>query len=310
MAYAADLPGRLAAIQQLQERTYARSLTALRDLTMSVPPQDSSLELLRAAEVTLRTRGFTHLRGVIHDDALLQELDAHISAVERASQAAKPTAEHASGSLLPPALEPEQRSDVLLALDAPVTNALCAALVGHGLQALLETCLGADALLWELSAMRSRPGARAQPFHPDVKWQRDEPSALVVWIATHDVTLEMGPTLLVPGTHTKRAHDAFDAAQGGSLPPDFVAAAAVGADGPEAPLLQRGDALVMDSRVLHCGLANRSECERTLFYFTFRRNGDADAEWQQSSLRQSLRDRYELDHLCHALREVSPADWS
>ena len=40
---------------------------------------------------------------------------------------------------------------------------------------------------------------------------------------------------------------------------------------------------------------------RTLFYCTFRRAGDADAEWQQSSLRESLRDQHPLDALCEEL---------
>ena len=54
---------------------------------------------------------------------------------------------------------------------------------------------------------------------------------------------------------------------------------------------------------MHCGLPNRSHSsERTLFYFTFRRDERAlDDQWGQSSLRQSLRDRYTLGGLSRAL---------
>lgn len=321
---------RLAAIRLSVERTHARCAERCivfanqnDSMPISSPPPASvpipspqpalgNIErehsMLDIAEATLRGSGFVHLQQIIDDDALIDELDAHISEIEHVaycqSISGDLSSEHVSGCLLPPALEPERRSDVLLALDAPVTTAMFTALVSGGVQPLLTRCLGPDALLWELSAMRVRPGAKPQPIHPDTKWQQEEPSALVVWIAMRDVTLDMGPTLLLPGTHTKPAHEAFHAAQGGSLPPDFAAAAAVGCEGPEVPLLKRGDALLMDSRLLHCGLGNRSDRERTLFYFTFRRNGDADSEFRQSSLRQSLRDRYELDHLCNALWDV------
>ena len=258
------------------------------------------------AEASLRQQGFVHIPRVLNDHSLLQALDAHISAMEISHRQCASSDQHPSGLLLPPALEPEQRSDVLLDLwdeNGVVATALLDALTGsRGIRALLERCVGSDAVLWELSAMRSRPGAKSQPFHPDTAWHRPEPSALVVWCALSDVTLEMGPTLLLPGTHSEQAHAAFHSVQGTDIPPDFAAAAAVGCEGPVAPLLHRGDVLVMDSRVVHCGLANRSDRERTLFYFTFRRNGDVDDEWLQSSLTRKLRgEHHRLDPLCEMM---------
>jgi hypothetical protein len=297
---------RLAAIRRETERTYSKASSALGASLLREG-------LLRgepcAAEAALRGNGFIHLPGVLNDEVLLHALDEHITATEVASRSVATTTQHPSGSLLPPALEPQGRSDVLLDLwdtndeASVVAYALVDVLTGPcGVRALLESCLGHDAVLWELSAMRSRPGAKSQPFHPDTAWQRPEPSAFVVWCALSDVTLSMGPTLLLPGTHRQAAHVAFDSAQGTEVPPDFAAAAAVGCEGPVAPLLRRGDVLVMDSRVLHCGLANRSGCERTLFYFTFRRRGDEDGEWLQSSLTQRLRnERNELHILSEAL---------
>ena len=146
--------------------------------------------------------------------------------------------------------------------------------------------------------MISRPGATSQPFHPDIIWQHPEPSALVVWIALCDVSREMGPILLLPRTHTRMAHAVFQHTRD-----PRAAADAVGCAEGAGPLLRRGDALVMDSRVLHCGLANCSDRDRTLFYCTFRRAADrsSDAEWSQSSLRESLRDHHTLEALCQRL---------
>lgn len=76
-----------------------------------------------------------------------------------------------------------------------------------------------------------------------------------------------------------------------------AAAASVGCTAAVAPRLFAGSALIMDSRVLHQGGANTSPLERTLFYFTMRRAGDEDEQWKQSSIRESLRDRYSLASL-------------
>jgi hypothetical protein len=126
------------------------------------------------------------------------------------------------------------------------------------------------------------------------------PVLLTCFVALQDVTEDMGPTLYLPGTHTAEAHARFfDAA------PSAGAAAAGfgGSDGddssqmvPASPkeellssrpkvraLLRAGDCALYDSRVLHCGTANRrqemeegadnaesSPSSRALFYFSFR----------------------------------------
>ena len=57
-------------------------------------------------------------------------------------------------------------------------------------------------------------------------------------------------------------------------------------------VMRRGDAVVFDSRILHCGSANESEARRAMFYFSFSRrdishNGTLDAELQRRELRLS-----------------------
>ena len=79
------------------------------------------------------------LHGVM-DEVLTSALDRYVSAVEANAQGVL-TAEHASGSLLPPTLEPKYRSDVLLDFEPPVVAAL-SALIHSRLAVLLAACLG------------------------------------------------------------------------------------------------------------------------------------------------------------------------
>ena len=152
---------------QLARDELARRKAALAtfDAQRGVPPPNETraanarrVDGHAAAESMLCAQGFVHLRGAL-DARMVADLDAHISQTEIASRREGPTAEHESRSLLPPTLEPRQRSDILLTLEPPVTTALFAALCEYGLATLLQARLGSDALLWELSAMRSRPGA-------------------------------------------------------------------------------------------------------------------------------------------------------
>ena len=69
----------------------------------------------------------------------------------------------------------------------------------------------------------------------------------------------MGPTHFWPQTHTTHAHDHFE-----EDPKAFLEAHA-----PLAPLLNAGDLLLYDARLLHAGGGN-SEKERALLYVTFR----------------------------------------
>ena len=149
--------------------------------------------------------------------------------------------------------------------------------------------------------MTSSPGARPQPVHPDTLWRSSEPTALVVFVALSSISRAMGPTTFLPGTHTADAHEVFHR-QGAA-----AAARLVGRTEAEAPLLEWGDALVMDTRVLHCGGANRSSSERTLFYFTFRRAGEPEPALRHSSLREGLRDQFSLEDVVECVSRAERA---
>jgi len=180
-------------------------------------------------------------------------------------------------------LTPTNRWDHKLLLSSPVRAAMKEALVS--LQSVLAEVIGGDACLWEAAALVSLPGAPQQQCHPDAAWQQRAP-AFVVFLALSNVTQEMGPTIVLPGTQTERAHDLFNGGNAAGTRKQLLCSRPH-----RAPCLKRGDALVLDARCLHCGGANYSRSMRALFYFTFVRRGCERLALRNPSLRDELRGR-------------------
>jgi ectoine hydroxylase-related dioxygenase (phytanoyl-CoA dioxygenase family) len=136
------------------------------------------------------------------------------------------------------------------------------------LSKVLSSTLTDDAQLYELATLISEPGSPRQPVHPDNPYQQ-YPPLLTCFIALQDVTEEMGPTIFLPKTHTKGAHDQFD---------DITFHDVSNRDNllKETPnvaaQLNSGDVAVFDSRTMHCGGANTMNggSTRALLYMSFR----------------------------------------
>jgi len=130
---------------------------------------------------------------------------------------------------------------------------------------LITNLLGADAELYELSALISDPGSKRQTIHPDTPHNDNDdspPSLLTFFVALQDVTQEMGPTVFLPATNNKLSHDSLNDK---AFRDEFLSKSAV-----VQALLDAGDCSIFDSRTLHCGTGNESETRRTLFYVSFR----------------------------------------
>ena len=121
------------------------------------------------------------------------------------------------------------------------------------------------ASLFELSTMTSDPGSPRQPIHPDNCWS-DRALLYTAFVALQDIEDDMGPTLFLPGTHTRESHHTFLKGKGNAQAQFLTHAKYCTSH------LKKGDVQIMDSRVLHAGLDNRSTAgkRRTLFYFTIR----------------------------------------
>eukprot|EP01051_Picozoa_sp_SAG22_P006182 SAG22_NODE_396_length_11127_cov_33.460011_3_plen_215_part_00 len=158
-------------------------------------------------------------------------------------------------------------------------------------------CVGEDAVVSELGAHISFPGAAAQGFHTDHPWQ-PELQVVSCFIALHDVPEHLGPTELFPGSQLAPAH-VHDGSAGGCCsganlsladpcPDDgtvCLRCSQAGQPGGVLPcVLGTGDVLLMDARVVHRGGARRHEPEqqdghgggrsgarRSLLYFSTKR---------------------------------------
>jgi hypothetical protein len=124
----------------------------------------------------------------------------------------------------------------------------------------LVTCQGE---LYELAAVITDPGSKRQQVHPDLPFQQEAP-LYVIFLALQDVTEEMGPTSFLMRTHTHEENTTFfnQAKKDEQL------------NGADCRLstMKKGDAVLFDARILHCGNANHpvNGSTRALFNFSFR----------------------------------------
>jgi ectoine hydroxylase-related dioxygenase (phytanoyl-CoA dioxygenase family) len=118
-----------------------------------------------------------------------------------------------------------------------------------------------DGVLHELSSIISDPGSPTQCVHCDTPWLPNAEPLYTCFIALQDIDDDMGHTTYLPRTHTDQAHKIFNA--GVKQKENLISVAPA-----VQTRLKKGDCVIFDSRVLHCGGANSSEKRRVLFYFT------------------------------------------
>ncbi|KAL7492701.1 hypothetical protein ACHAWT_004521 [Skeletonema menzelii] len=163
-----------------------------------------------------------------------------------------------------------------------VTKALNEALRKSPVGGTIESIFGDGAILHEFSCLMSDVGSQRQVIHPDTPFVDGKgPVLYTCFIALQDVTMDMGPTTWLPRTHTKEAHVAFkDIYDKDELIKNQPAVLG---------LLPKGSCGIFDSRLLHCGTANRSNegLSRALFYFSFK-NPEVGYTGNPASIRLEL----------------------
>ena len=204
----------------------------------------------------------------------------------------------------------ENRCDLLMPLRGPCLDALEELLGSKSvLGPLLTEVVGDGGMLQEIACLISSPGSQQQPLHPDTPWT-ETPPLYAAFVALQDVTLEMGPTVYLPGTHTKESHVAF---YGGDLqggrdmsglrpPPlcgDFLSSREV-----VLGTLKAGDLALYNQQVLHCGSANESPDKiRRQFYVSFRNEAAAKVK-ARSSIRPAFKDKLTLGQIRQELEDM------
>jgi hypothetical protein len=207
----------------------------------------------------IRTDGLALLANVLSTDSS-QRLLVHVQ--ERLAQATALEPDSAA-SPFGDVLCRKNRYDLMLrADDPPVRRAISDAL--RSIAPCVERLLGQGALLYECSALVSDPGAPRQQIHPDTPFRRS-PVALTIFISLQDVTVEMGPTVFLPRSHTEACHEAYHSKDAPDMEEVLRSHPCV------TGIMRCGDAVVFDSRLLHCGSANTSSRRRVLFYLSFRK---------------------------------------
>ena len=141
------------------------------------------------------------------------------------------------------------------------------------LRDLYETLVTLQGEFYELAAVVTHPGSPRQIVHPDLPFQKTAP-LYVVFLALQDVTEAMGPTSFLLRTHTKSANAKFTSGDPTTKNEQLSTADC------RLSCLKKGDAVVFDARILHCGNANNAEstsdnamedkAARALFNFSFR----------------------------------------
>jgi Phytanoyl-CoA dioxygenase (PhyH) len=133
------------------------------------------------------------------------------------------------------------------------------------LRSLYETLVTRNGEFYEFAAVITNPGSDRQQIHPDLPFRNTAP-LYVIFVALQDVTLAMGPTTFLLGSHTERETRRFnDSSQRDALLATSTSRLA---------LLNQGDAVLFDARILHCGNANHATqhggATRCMLNFSFR----------------------------------------
>ena len=149
---------------------------------------------------------------------------------------------------------------------------------------LVAAVLGEDAEHSFSGVVSSEPGSPAQYWHtdsPHVAPEHRAAHAVNVLVVLHDVPLAMGPTEFACGSHVLTNHlsnpslvvDELVYQHAGTSPESLVKGTPHPVPESFASPLAAGSCLVFDDRILHRGLANRSDDTRHVAYFTYRRSG-------------------------------------
>lgn len=149
---------------------------------------------------------------------------------------------------------------------------------------LVTDTLGDDAEPSFSGVVYSDPGSPAQFWHidsPHVSADHLPPHALNVMVALHDIPLSMGPTELALGSHRLTNHLQNPALVADELvyqhettcPARLVVGTSQDTPANFSPALTAGSCLIFDDRILHRGLANDSNKQRSMVYFSYRQAG-------------------------------------
>lgn len=147
--------------------------------------------------------------------------------------------------------------------DNVVVDALAELLGPQGtLRHVYENLVSTEGDFYELAAIITDPGSKRQQIHPDLPFQDPAP-LYVIFLALQDVTEDMGPTSFLLKTHKSNEYSSAGATL--KSKDEILKKADC-----YVSTLSKGDCVLFDARILHCGNANASSTTRAMFNFSFR----------------------------------------
>ena len=149
---------------------------------------------------------------------------------------------------------------------------------------LVAAVLGDDAEHAFSGVVSSEPHTPAQYWHTDSPHESREhraAHAINVLVALHDLPMAMGPTECASGSHLLTNHlsnsslvlEELIYQHAGTSPELLVEGTDLSVPESCASSMTAGSCLVFDDRILHRGLANRTDTTRYVAYFSYRRKG-------------------------------------
>lgn len=169
------------------------------------------------------------------------------------------------------------------------------------LRAIYEKLVTSEGEFYELAAVVTNPGSSRQVIHPDLPFQ-DKAPLYVIFLALQDVSEAMGPTSFLIGTQTAKENAKFNDP---SQKDEQLSTADC-----RLSTLRKGDAVLFDARILHCGNANDPDKGKTraLFNFSFRNPEVSGSLGYDGSIRPGYCGAMRLRDVCDALLAYENGD--
>mmetsp|Transcript_11020 Transcript_11020/g.27104 ORF Transcript_11020/g.27104 Transcript_11020/m.27104 type:complete len:414 (-) Transcript_11020:213-1454(-) len=157
--------------------------------------------------------------------------------------------------------------------------------------------------LYELAAVITDPGSNRQTVHPDLPYQAKAP-LYVIFLALQDVTEDMGPTSFLLRTHTSKANAIFTSGDMDKKDDQLLKSKC------RLSTLKKGDCVLFDARILHCGNANdeTNGGTRVLFNFSFRNPKVAGSLGYKGSIRPEYEGLLSLKDIGDAMSAYALGD--
>jgi ectoine hydroxylase-related dioxygenase (phytanoyl-CoA dioxygenase family) len=184
-----------------------------------------------------------------------------------------------------------------------LTDVLQTTVVGETMKSFLGTD---QSELYELSSYISDPGSTRQVIHVDTPCfgtnDKLQPILCTCFIALQDVRMDMGPTVWLPRTNTRAMHDLFFGEEDEGMTDTPIKDHFLQTHESVVGVIPKGSCVLFDSRLLHCGTANKSSNDgnggssRALLFFSFKHpniqleNPGGD----EASIRPDLKGRFRL----------------